>query len=79
MRKRLRAQVGARKKQGVSADVETLDDDLEYVLQPHIENLERQIETIFAQVEAFSTKANLLRSIPKIWSHLCGDVDRRIA
>ncbi|TCS59031.1 transposase [Primorskyibacter sedentarius] len=66
MRKRLRAQVGARKKQGVSADVETLDDDLEDVLQTQIETLERRIETIIAQVEPFSTKANLLRSIPGI-------------
>ena len=60
MRKRLRAQVGARKKQGVSAHVETLDDDLEDVLQTQIETLERRIETIIAQVEPFSTKANLL-------------------
>ena len=41
MRKRLKAQIGARKKQGVFAGVETMDDDLEDVLRTQIEALER--------------------------------------
>lgn len=66
MRKRLKAQIGARKKQGVSADVETMDDELKEVLDTQIDHIERRIENIIAQVEAFTTKAKLLQSIPGI-------------
>tara|TARA_R110000737_G_scaffold135636_1_gene166677 strand:+ start:1984 stop:2127 length:144 start_codon:yes stop_codon:yes gene_type:complete len=37
MRKRLKAQIGARKKQAVSADVEVMDDDLQDVLAAQID------------------------------------------
>lgn len=68
MRKRLNAQIGARKKQGVSADVETMDDDLEDVHHTQIKALERRIENLIAQVDPFAKKAILLRSIPGIVS-----------
>lgn len=66
MRKRLKAQIGARKKQGVSAEVETMDDDLKDVLDAQIEAIERRIENVIAQAEPLAAKANLLRSIPGI-------------
>ena len=66
MRKRLKAQISARRKQGVSADVETMDDDLQEVLDTQIHDIERRIENAIAQVETLATKANLLRSIPGI-------------
>lgn len=66
MRKRLKAQISARRKQRVSADVETMDDDLQEVLDTQIHDIERRIENAIAQVETLATKANLLRSIPGI-------------
>lgn len=66
MRKRLKAQISARRKQGVSADVETLDDELKEVLDTQIDDIERRIENVIAQVETLAAKANLLRSIPGI-------------
>lgn len=66
MRKRLKAQIGARKKQAVSADVEVMDDDLQDVLDAQINAIERRIENVIAQVESFAAKAKLLRSIPGI-------------
>jgi transposase len=50
MRKRLKAQIGARKKQGVSADVEIMDDDLKDMLDSQTEAIERRIENVIAQV-----------------------------
>ncbi len=66
MRKRLKAQIGARTRQGVSADVETMDDDLKDVLDTQIDAIERRIENVIAQLELLATKATLLRSIPGI-------------
>ena len=66
MRKRLKAQISARRKQGVSADVETMDDDLQEVIDTQIHDIERRIENAIAQVETLATTANLLRSIPGI-------------
>ena len=66
MRKRLKAQIGARKKQGVSADVETMDDDLQDVLDAQISAIELRIESVIAQTEPLAARANLLRSIPGI-------------
>lgn len=66
MRKRLKAQVGARKKQGVFAGVETMDDDLEDVLDPQIHAIELRIENVIAGVEHLASRAALLRSIPGI-------------
>lgn len=66
MRKRLKAQIGARKKQGVSADVEIMDDDLKDMLDSQIEAIERRIENVIAQVEPLAENADLLRSIPGI-------------
>ncbi|MEB8389309.1 IS110 family transposase [Rhodobacteraceae bacterium KMM 6894] len=66
MRKRLKAQIWARKKQGISADVEAMDDDLKDVLDIQIDAVERRIEKIIAQVETLAVRANLLRSIPGI-------------
>ncbi len=66
MRKRLKAQISARKKQGISADVETMDDALKDALDTQIDAIERRIENVIAQVEPLATKATLLRSIPGI-------------
>ncbi|GAA6202826.1 hypothetical protein NBRC116599_40520 [Aquicoccus sp. SU-CL01552] len=51
MRKRLRAQIGARRKQGVSTDVETMENDLKEVLDTQIDDSKRRIENVIAQVE----------------------------
>ena len=66
MRKRLKAQIGARERQGVSAGVETMDSDLQDVLDAQISVIERRIETVIAQKEPLAERANLLRSIPGI-------------
>lgn len=50
MRKRLKAQTSARRKQGVSACVEIMDDELEEVLDTQIDDIERRIENVIAQV-----------------------------
>jgi transposase len=63
MRKCLPTQISARKKQGIPADVEALDDDLRAVLNARIDEIERRIENIIADVETFTAKAGLLRSI----------------
>lgn len=66
MRKRLKAQISARRKQGVSADIEGMDDDLQDVLDAQISVIERKIESLIAQTEPLADKADLLRSIPGI-------------
>lgn len=66
MRKRFSAQIRARKKQGVSAGIETMDDDLENVLNTQIDAIERRIETVITQVDRLAAMAKLLRSIPGI-------------
>jgi transposase len=66
MRKRLAAQIAARKKQGVPADVEGLDDALKAVLDIQIAALDQRIENAIAWEKASAIKAGLLRSIPGI-------------
>ena len=66
MRKRLKAQIGARKKKAVCADVEVMDDDLQVVLDAQIDAIERRVENVIAQVEPLAAKAQQLRSIPGI-------------
>lgn len=66
MRKRLKAQIGARRKQGVPAGIERMDDDLKDLLDTQIDEIEQRIENVIAQVEPLAAKANLLRSIPGI-------------
>jgi transposase len=66
MRKRLKAQISARRKQGVSADVDTLDDDLRGVLDTQISTIEGKIENLIAQTDQLASTARLLRSIPGI-------------
>ena len=66
MRKRLNAQISARNKQAVSADVEVMDNDLQDVLDTQIDAIERRIENVIARVEPLAAKAKLLRSIPGI-------------
>ena len=51
MRKRFKAQMGARKKQGVSADVETMDNDLKDMPGSQIEAIEQRIENVIAQAK----------------------------
>jgi transposase len=64
MRKRLSAQIAARKKQDILADVESMDDALKTILDTQIGDLERRIESVIAQDENAAAKARLLRSIP---------------
>lgn len=66
MRKRLMAQIAARRKQGIPADVEAMDDALKAMLDTQVGDLERRIERVIAQEEISAAKARLLRSIPGI-------------
>ena len=66
MRKRLLAQIAARRKQSVPADIEGMDDALKTILDAQVGDLERRIESVIAQEETSAAKARLLRSIPGI-------------
>ncbi|MDP2698552.1 MAG: transposase [Thalassospira sp.] len=66
MRKRLSMQIAARQKQGISADVEDMDDVLKALLNTWIGDIESRIESVTAQEKTTAVKANLLRSIPGI-------------
>jgi len=66
MRKRLLAQIAARRKQDIPADVEGMDADLRAMLNTQVGDLERRIESVIAQEETAAAKARLLRSIPGI-------------
>ena len=66
MRKRLAAQIGARKTQNIPADVEAMDDALKTMLDAQVGDLERRIESVIAQEDSSAAKARLLRSIPGI-------------
>ena len=66
MRKRLLEQIAARRKQGISADVEGMDADLHAILDTQVSDLDRRIESVIAQEETSAAKARLLRSIPGI-------------
>jgi transposase len=66
MPKRFKAQISARRKQSVFADVDTIDDDLWGVLDTQISDIERKIENVIAQTQRLASRARLLRSIPGI-------------
>jgi transposase len=66
MRKRLSAQLGARTKQDVAAELEAMDEELRALLEAQIRDLERRIADILAQENVLAVKAELLRSIPGI-------------
>ena len=66
MRKRLAAQMSARRKQGIAANVEDLDDALKTMLDAQISELEQRIECAIASEQTSATKAGLLLSIPGI-------------
>lgn len=66
MRKRLVTQVAARRKQGVAADVEGMDNDLKALLDSQVRDIERQIEAAIGQDDGSAEKAKLLLSIPEI-------------
>lgn len=66
MRKRLTAQISARKKQGIPADIEHLDAELKAMLDAQISDLEQRINHAISSEETSATKAHLLRSIPGI-------------
>ena len=66
MRKRLAAQITARKKQGVLAGVESMVEDLDAMPESRIDTLERRIGTVIAQEEISAAKAKLRRSIRRI-------------
>lgn len=62
-RKRLSAQISARRKQGVNAELEDMDSSLKAFLESQISELEQRIEEVIAQGKELSAKAELLRSI----------------
>ncbi len=64
MRKRLLAQIAARRRQGVPAGVESMDEDLKVMLDTQVGDIERRIESTIAQEESSAAKAKLLQSIP---------------
>lgn len=66
MRKRLSAQIAARKKQHIPAGIEGMDADLVAMLDIQVGDVERRIENVIAQEEASAVKARLLLSIPGI-------------
>jgi transposase len=66
MRKRLLAQIAARRKQDIPADVEGMDADLRTMLDTQVSDLEQRIESVIAHEETSAAKARLLRSIPGI-------------
>ena len=61
MRKRLSAQIAARRKQDIPAYVESMDADLRAMLNSQIGDLERRIEIVIAREETSAAKARLLR------------------
>ena len=63
---RLAAQIVARKKQEIPADVEGLDDALKAVLDAQIGDLDQRIERAIAKEETSATMVGLLLSIPGI-------------
>lgn len=66
MRKRLLAQIAARRKQDVPAGVEGMDEDLKALLDTQVDDLERRIESVIAQDVNSAAREKLLRSIPGI-------------
>ena len=49
----------ARKKQGIAAGVESMNDDLKDLLDTRIVGIERRIESVIGRVEPLAAKANL--------------------
>ncbi len=66
MRKRLSAQIAARRKQQVPADLEGMDASLLAMLDAQVGDLEQRIKSVIGQEEASAAKARLLLSIPGI-------------
>lgn len=66
MRKRLWAQIGARKKQSVAAEFVEMDNALVELLVTQIEEFERRIEKAIAEKDGLAAKARLLQSISGI-------------
>ncbi|MBL3675662.1 transposase [Paracoccus sp. KCTC 42845] len=64
LRKRLVAQIGARMRQDVAAELDLMDEELRTMLEAQIRELEQRIAGILAQENALAAKAKLLRSIP---------------
>lgn len=60
MRRRLAAQISARKKQNVPADVDRMDDALKTILDTLVSEIERRIESVISQLETSAAKARLL-------------------
>ncbi|WP_228125614.1 transposase [Gluconobacter cadivus] len=63
-RKRLYAQISARRKQDISAELENMDSSLKALLENQISEFEHRIEGVIAQGKELSAKAELLRSTP---------------
>lgn len=65
-RKRLLAQIKARRKQGMGAPFEQMDADLKTLLERQIAELETQIEQLMATDADLNETAKILRSVPGI-------------
>ena len=66
MRKRLSAQIAARRKQDIHADLEDMDANLLAMLDAQVGELEQRIKNVIGQEETSAAKARLLLSIPGI-------------
>lgn len=66
MRKRLSAQIAARRKQQVPADLEGMDANLMAMLDAQVGDLEQRIKGVIGQEATSGAKARLLLSIPGI-------------
>ena len=66
MRKRLSAQIAARRKQQVPADLKSMDANLLAILDAQLGDLEQRIKSVIGKEETSAAKARLLLSIPGI-------------
>lgn len=66
MRKRLSAQIAARRKQHIPADLEGMDANLLAMLDAQVGDLELRIKSVIGQQETSAAKVRLLLSIPGI-------------
>ena len=64
MRKRLSAQIAARRKQHIPADLEDMDANLLAMLEAQVGHLEQRSKSVIGQEETLTAKARPLLSIP---------------
>ena len=76
MRKRFSAQIAARRKQDIPADADGMDADLRAMLDTHISDLERRIESVIAKEKNLGCKGPAYAFHPRDWPCLSGHADR---